>query len=126
MAIFEIKTDPDNKLTTIVVIGEVSLDETLGQLSSFYSGDPTPLAMWDLRQANVEAFFSPQLESMIEFMAQNIEKRKGGKAALLLGGDLSYGVARMLETKWELCNLPLKLQAFRDHDQALKWLASDP
>jgi hypothetical protein len=126
MAKFQVTKDLDKQLTTFVVIGEVSLDETLEQLLGFYSGDPTPLAMWDLRQANVETFFSPQLESMVELMAQHIEKRKGGKAALLLADDLAFGLARMLETKWDILNLPLKLQTFRDHAKALKWLTSEP
>ncbi len=124
MAEFEVHKDPVRGFTHFAVKGEVLLDETLACMSRYYARDAAsiPLALWDFRLADLSSFYSAELESTILMIEKNIEMRQGGKSALLVDSDVGFGLARMLETNWELTDLPMEMRAFRKYDEAVAWL----
>ena len=120
------RVDRTRNLTTFSLTGEMTIDEILGALKSFWEGSELTLnTLWDTRNAVVTNLGSSEIENIVAFIGQNrnrIKKRKNGKAAIVASTDLQYGLSRIFGTLYERENIPIKLHPFRTMEKAIQWL----
>ena len=120
------KVDKTRNLTIFTLTGELTIDEILGALKSFWEGhDLTLNTLWDARNAVVTNLKSSEIGNIAGFIGQyrnRFEERKNGKATIVASSDLQYGLSRILETLYERENVPIKLQPFRKMEEAIQWL----
>ena len=121
--------DKTKNLTIYTLVGELTLDDILNAIKSFWEAHELTLGiLWDLRNANLTNLKSSDIERIAGFIDQygyRFEERKGGKAAVVASSDLQFGLSRVLETLYEIKDFPAKLQIFRIMDEAMAWLDQD-
>ncbi|MGD2029697.1 MAG: hypothetical protein PVG86_07125 [Desulfobacterales bacterium] len=120
------KVDRTRNLTIFTLTGELSIDEILGTLKSFWEARELTLnTLWDARNAIVTNLRSSELENITGLLGQyrnRFEERKNGKAAIAASTDLQYGLSRILGTLYEREDVPIKLHPFRTMEEAIQWL----
>ena len=120
------EVDKTRNLTIFTLTGELTLDEILGALKSFWEDRELTLnTLWDARNAIVTNIRSSELQNIAGFIGQyrnRFEERENGKAAIVAPTDLQYGLSRILGTFYEREGLPIKLQPFRTMEEAIQWL----
>jgi hypothetical protein len=121
-----LKVDKKRNLTIFSLTGELTMNEILGALKSFWEGRELTLnTLWDTRNAVVTKLKSSEIGNIARFIGQyrnRFEERKNGKAAIVATTDLQYGLSRILETLYQRENVPIKLQPFRTMEEAIQWL----
>jgi len=115
------------QLTIITGAGELSYDEVLNTIRSFYAESPTLNVLCDLRQASAGRISSSQVNQIAELIQKLKRVRKGGRTAIVSSRDVTFGVARMLEA---LINIPnddfaYELRVFRKIKDANRWLSKN-
>jgi hypothetical protein len=120
------KVEKKRNLTIFTLTGDLTLDEIIGALRSFWEGGELTLhTLWDTQHAVVKNLKSSDIENIACFIGQNrnrLGKRKDGKAAIVASTDLQYGLSRVLGTLYERENVPVRLHPFRSMDEAIRWL----
>jgi hypothetical protein len=121
--------DKTKNLTIYTLVGELTLDDILNGIKSFWEAHELTLGiLWDARNANLTNLKSSDIERITGFIDQyghRFEERKGGKAAVVASSDLQFGLSRVLGTLYEIKDFPAKLQIFRIMDEAMAWLDQD-
>ena len=122
----ESKIDKTKNLSTYTLGGEISVNEIMSALESFFKEEPTEDVLWDLRQADFEGkISSTDLEKMARFIKKKSTQRARGKTALVAASDLAFGLAREYGAIAEGEGVRNPIQVFRSMDRAIKWLESD-
>jgi hypothetical protein len=120
------KVEKKRNLTIFTLTGDLTLDEIIGALKSFWEGGELTLhTLWDTQNALVKNLKSSDIENIAWFIGQNrnrLGKRKDGKAAIVASTDLQYGLSRVLGTLYERENVPVRLHPFRSMEEAIRWL----
>ena len=120
------KVEKTKNLTIYTLTGELTLDEILNALKSFWEAHTLTLnLLWDAQGAKVNQLKSEEVAKIIEFIGQykhRFEERKGGKAAIVASSNLQYGLSRILGTFYEIEGFPTQLKVFRIMDEAMEWL----
>jgi hypothetical protein len=120
------KVDKTKNLTIFTLTGELTINEILGALKSFWEGrDLTLNTLWDARNAIVTNLKSSEIGNIAGLIGQyrnRFEERKNGKAAIAASTDLQYGLSRILGTLYEREEVPIKLHPFRTMEEAIQWL----
>jgi len=120
------KVDKKMNLTTFTLTGELTMDEIIGALKSFWEGRELTLnTLWDTRNSVVTNLKSSEIGNIAGFVGQyrnRFEERKNGKAAIAASTDLQYGLSRILGTVYEREDVPIKLHPFRTMEEAIQWL----
>ena len=114
--------DSDKQLTTHTVIGEASFEEGMTTLKQFWEGQPTMNVLWDFRKASLARVSSEETEAIMNYIKRHSEKRSGGKTALVVSGDLEYGLSRMSQMLADLHSISLQMEVFRSFKEAIQWL----
>ena len=120
------QVDKAKSLTIYTLVGELTLDEILSAIKSFWEAHELTLnVLWDARSAKLTNLKSSDIERIAGFIDQyrhRFEERKGGNTAVVASSDLQYGFSRILGTLYEIKDFPTKLQTFRQMDEAMEWL----
>jgi hypothetical protein len=123
------KVDKIKNLTIFSLTGELTMDEILGALKSFWEGqDLTLNTLWDARNAVVTNLKSSEIGNIAGFIGRyrnRFEERKNGKATIVASSDLQYGLSRILGTHYERESVPIKLHPFRTMEEAIQWLGQN-
>jgi hypothetical protein len=118
-----ISVDQPNNLTTFIVDGPIYLAEIQAAIKRFYENTnppPSKHILWDLRNASVDKLRSDEAVQLANYAA-NFDKRKEiGKTAIVASSDVVFGVSRIFEA--HVINPSIKLNVFRDVDEAREWL----
>jgi hypothetical protein len=115
--------DQSNQLTTHIATGDISSDDIIRAIESFYKENPTKNVIWDFRDAGPDALLSyDKLENIARFTKKHLESRRSGKTALVVSTDVGFGLARMYGAFAEIENLSHSVQVFRFMDEATQWL----
>lgn len=122
MGNIETTYDQPQELTTFKVVGKMRMADFYDRLDSYYDGALTPLALWDLTEADLSAINSDQIGGLAEYATQLAEARKDGKTAIVFATMHDFGLGRMLETHLEIAGLPLEIYICRSLDAARNWL----
>jgi hypothetical protein len=66
------------------------------------------------------------VSGMVQFFEQHAARLSGSRAAVVVGNEGAYGMARMTSTLGEARAPGLTIEAFYDLERAEEWLASRP
>lgn len=119
--------DRDKRLRTHKVSGKLDLTKLVSVLKELYESnnfDYEMDVMWDLRDADLASFTFDKIEQLRDYVTGHWGTKGKSRAALLVNSDLDYGLSRMYEM---LSNgkTKSKIRAFRNLDDAMKWLGKD-
>jgi hypothetical protein len=118
----ETKCDPSRNLTVAKATGMMTSNDFLDWTADYYSGTTTLFVLWDLSEANLSEINTGNIRDDAKLTKSLADKRKGGKTAIVSGNSLEYGISRMLETFYEMEEVPFEVQVFYDIDKAMEWL----
>jgi hypothetical protein len=117
------KIDKSRDLTTYILEGEISADDLMNALKSFFDGKPTANVLWDLRETKVEkGMTSEDLEEMAKYSKTRQPLKPRGKIVIVASSDLTFGLSRTFETFAEMKGVKNPVKVFRSMGKALKWL----
>lgn len=112
----------DQDLTIIVAVGDIEAGEPIEALKAFYDGEPTANVLWDFRAVSGGQLTADEIRQIFDYAIVNMPKRQSGKTALVAPEDHEFGLARMTTTIGELRDVPWELRAFRNLEDAVRWL----
>jgi hypothetical protein len=111
--------------TVFGVRGEATL-AGFAAISREFQADPTPHALWDMRECSVSRLAHGQLRWLVDqLMGSDSKRRPTGRSAFVCPGDADYNVLRVLIAYAEANGHAIELAVFRDVDQARVWLFDD-
>ena len=122
MGSIETLIDHENHLSIHTVKGKVSGEEIALKIEAYHSGEPERFAIWDFSEADLTQLTTDDLRSILSVSKISAGQRKGGKTALVVPHDYTYGLGRMWEAFTEFENLPVVNRAFRSLEEAKAWL----
>jgi hypothetical protein len=114
--------DEKKDLTIHKCSGDLTKQEILDTIHSFYGGDPTLYTLWDLSNASVNSFSSDAVRNIFTLIQRIGSRRQGGKTAVVVPEDLGYGMARMFQIMSDTNDFPFKIKVFRYYGEASQWL----
>jgi hypothetical protein len=120
----ETHIDLEKDLTIHTASGEISADEILRNIRSYYEeAEVTRLLMWDLTDADVGNLSASDVRSFVDLTNSLTKERAGGKTALVVATPLAYGMGRMCELSKDASDEHgIGHRTFRDRKAALEWL----
>ncbi len=116
------EVDNDRQLTIHTVIGDVSFDEVILALKQFWEDPHTINVLWDIRKGSVTNVFSKEAELIVNYVKNHLGKRPEGKTAMVVSGDLEFGISRMGQALVEINRISLHMEIFRSYEEAIQWL----
>ena len=126
MGTIETHIDPERDLTIHTASGEISANEILRRIRSYYEGEVTRLLMWDLSNADLRSPSASDVQNMVDLTNSLTTPRAGGKTALVVSTTLAYGMGRMYELSKDAFGDEIDRKMFRDREAALEWLEVPP
>ena len=106
------------------VDGLINVNELKEMLAAFYKSpeyDPDMNVLWDLWDADFSSVTSEEVKSLTRMVEKHWGQGRKSKAALIVSGDLDYGLSRMYEILLSGSS-PNNVMVFRNYDEAEKWL----
>ncbi|MBC2734148.1 MAG: hypothetical protein HF981_07310 [Desulfobacteraceae bacterium] len=122
MGTIETTYDLTKDLTIIKAVGRMKPADFQEWTATYYAGTVTPLALWDLSEADLSEIQTDDLKKDASHTKSLSDVRKGGKTAIVTGNSLEYGLSRMLSAFYEFEQMPFEVQVFESMDEATKWL----
>ena len=118
--------DGERNLRIHKVTGALTFDELIGTLKEVYSEpdfDPDMNSLWDVREADLSSFETPDIHNLRNFVGKHWGTGGRSKAAIVVLGDLDFGISRMYEFYLQ-AKSSSEVQVFRDYDEALSWVTA--
>lgn len=122
MANINVELVMKHDLTIFRVEGELSADEILKYSIKHYGSYPTKFVLWDATKGSASNIGVETFRQIAIKVKRHMDKRSGGKTALVSRSDIDFGLSRMYSTFAEFEKLPVKYGAFRNIDDAMRWL----
>ena len=119
----ETQLDKSKKLTIFTVSGTITALEFANAVRSFYAGDVTLYALWDLRNGKIESTDNDVWNLARSVSSLNLSSRRGGKTALVAGEGRPFGLARMYQLITDTMTLPFEIKVFTSIEEAHNWLS---
>ncbi len=120
MAEIETSIDYQFDLTVHIVSGDLTSQEILYKLETYYQGRPTTMILWDFTNATWSGIATDELYELVRKAKKY--SRKGGKTALVFSKDIDFGIGRELEAFAEIESYDYEFGSFRNRKDAEKWL----
>ncbi|MEZ4588624.1 MAG: hypothetical protein R2909_19785 [Gemmatimonadales bacterium] len=119
---FSIAIEPP--LIVVTLSGPFRLDDWLGVMRAMPDTpgfEPGLHTLVDGRQAHFDFMFD-DAKRLNEVVSRHLDEKRGRgfRSAWVVGADVDFGVARMVQTVLE--DLPLEARTFRSIDDARRWL----
>ena len=114
--------DEKQNLTIHKCSGNLTEQEILDTIHSFYDGDPTLYTLWDFTNASMSGISPRAITKMFALIQKLGPGRRGGKTAVVAPEDLEYGMARMFQIMSDVNDFPFKIKVFRYFGDASQWL----
>jgi hypothetical protein len=120
--------DDKNRITIHTATGNLTFEELVQTLESFYRNDSAPEnVLWDGRNASLVNLTQDQLKQLGAYTRKFKEQGmtvKGGKRAIVAPANVDYGLARMIGSFKDLMakDIKFEVRTFRSYDDALEWL----
>ena len=118
----ETQLDRSNKITIFTVSGTATAREFASVIRSFYAGEVTPNALWDLRQGNIVLTDNEVWNLARSVRTLNLSDRTGGKTALVASEGEPFGLAKMYQMITDTMTLPFQIEVFTNIKEAHTWL----
>jgi hypothetical protein len=114
------------ELTTFVAQGEMSAEEWFTAFSHFLDAGATRLTLWDLSKASLAQVDPESIRSLARRVAHAGKgRRPPGKAAVVCGQPVDFGMARMLAAYLSIEGYPVEMAIFSSVESARAWLVGD-
>ena len=115
------RIEPSKQLSIFIATGEISSNEIVELIESYYKKQSSNNVLWDFRYADPD-----ELENITaSFIKQHWKLQRGRKTAIVASTDLWFSLARMYLTFAEIENLSSPMQVFRFMDEAIKWFDTE-
>ena len=121
----ETQLDKSKKLTIFTVSRTITALEFANAIRSFYAGDLTLYALWDLRKGKIESTDNDVWNLARSVSSLNLSSRRGGKTALVAGEGRPFGLARMYQLITDTMTLPFEIKVFTSIEEAHNWLETE-
>ena len=121
----ETQLDKSKKLTIFTVSGTITALEFANAIRSFYAGELTLYALWDLRKGKIESTDNDVWNLARSVSTLNLSSRRGGKTALVAGEGRPFGLARMYQLITDTMTLPFEIKVFTSMEEAHSWLETE-
>jgi hypothetical protein len=121
MASIQTTRDEQRALTIHTVTGEVSLNKIFECVRSYNQAGPTPNTLWDFRNGSIPNPATDTIDPRTQESAQQIPTERSGKVALVVDGNLEFGVLRVWSAYTETVSDDLKLRLFHSYPNAIAW-----
>ena len=121
----ETQLDKSKKLTIFTVSGTITALEFANAIRSFYAGELTLYALWDLRKGKIESTDNDVWNLARSVSTLNLSSRRGGKTALVAGEGRPFGLARMYQLITDTMTLPFEIKVFTSIEEAHNWLETE-
>jgi hypothetical protein len=124
MATVTTSIDEETGARTHTITGELTPDELLKALTEVYERPdykPGACVLWDAREAEFHLFDKHDIRRIADFVAGHRNAPPGTCAALVVGGSLDFGLARMYE-QMLVASTDVSVMVFRDIVEARAWL----
>ena len=108
------------------VTGALTFDELIGSLKNLYSDpdfDPGMNSLWDLREADVSSFETPDIQNLRNYVGKHWGTEGKSKSAIVVSRDLDFGLSRMYEFYLQ-SKTSSEVPVFREYDEGLKWVTA--
>jgi hypothetical protein len=116
------RIDPATDLTVHTIEGPITNHDIIHTFEEYFHGETTSAMVWDFSAAEFNGCRDEDVQSIAVAANKQTAFRSGGKTALVLPGDLQFGLGRMFETFAELENDCVQVQSFRSMDDAMAWI----
>lgn len=113
--------DEQADLTIHTVSGEVSLDSFFECVRHYNEAGPTPNTLWDFRHGSIPTGSADTIAPRTRESVELIPTERSGKIALVVEGNLEFGVLRIWSTYSESATDRLKLRLFHSYENAIAW-----
>ena len=121
----ETQLDKSKKLTIFTVSGTITALEFANAIRSFYAGELTLYALWDLRKGKIESTDNDVWNLARSVSTLNLSSRRGGKTALVAGEGRPFGLATMYQLITGTMTLPFEVKVFTSIEEAHNWLETE-
>ena len=113
MGTIETSIDAVLDLTISTAKGKIAAEDIINWITSYYSGVPTKLSLWDFLEADLSEISSEETRIIVETVKEKAALRAGGKTALVVNEDLGYGLSRMYGTLSEILDVQIQYRSFK-------------
>ena len=120
--------DHKNQITIHTASGNLTYEELVQTLESFYRNDDAPEnVLWDGRKASLVNLTQEELKQLGAYTKKFQEQGlivKGGRRALVAPANVDFGLARMIGSFKDLMaeDIKFEIRTFRSYDDAMAWL----
>ena len=112
----------EKELTTHTLEGKINGKDIITTIEEYYMGSPTRDVIWDYTETQFSNCKDESIQTIVIVAAKYAKLRVGGKNALILPGDLQFGLGRVFEALAEAEDLPIPTRSFRSIQEAVQWL----
>ncbi len=117
-----ISKDCSQDFTMFTGTGDVTVEEMVEAVVTFYTSEPTKLALWNFLEARGLSFSPDDIDRVISIISKYCDQRKGGRSAIVASSDYVYGMARMYKAKSEVRKIHIEYHVTRSVEEASRWL----
>jgi len=114
--------DKDREITTHTLEGPIHARDIVATIEEYYYGQPTRNVIWDFSKAQLPDCRDDTLKAIVKAAKKYAHRRSDGKNALVLPGDLQFGLGRVFEALAEADNYLVATRSFRHLSDAKAWL----
>jgi hypothetical protein len=118
----EIKVTPKNNMVIVQITGRITLQDLAPLTEKITDGKKYLYSrrLYDFRKCEIDL----STEEMNLYAKKTMQlDQEYSKIALLVSGELTYGLSRMYQVFRDQDNTDIKV--FRDEDKAMDWIISD-
>ncbi len=120
----ETTVDNQNDLTIHKCSGNLTEQEILDTIHSFYESSLTKYTLWDYSNASMNNIPTKYVRKIFMLVKNRGFARQGGKTAIVTPKDLEYGFARMFQIMSDVNDFSFEIKVFRYVGEAYQWLFS--
>ena len=118
----ETTVDKKNDLTIYKCSGNMTEEEIINLIHSLYNSNLTLNTLWDCSGASVKDISTSFVRQIARELCAWGTLRQGGKTAVVAPEELIFGLSRVFQIMTGEKGFPFKVDIFKSHDEARKWL----
>ena len=118
----ETTVDTKHNLTIHRGSGNITSQDLLSSINSFYDNSPTLYTLWDFSKGSMSSISNESIRQIFSLVQNRGTNRQNGKTAIVATKDLEYGMSRMFQIMSTDNVFPFTIKVFRSYDEAMKWI----
>jgi hypothetical protein len=118
------RIDSTQDLAILTISAPYTFEDWRHAMDQALAAHPGPTHfLIDRRSAGVPT--TGLVDEMIGYFRAHVDRLHGSTAAVVVGSDAAFGMARMLEIRMEVSRLAMPMKTFLDYEDAVRWLRGD-